>query len=197
MNTNDISNTLYLAGPMRGFPLYNFGEFARGAKALRSMGYLVESPAEYDLAKGLNPAEPLDSETNAKVFDINAVLKEDFEIILEKCSGLAMLPGWRKSSGACAEVVVAYYSGKMIWELIWADETKTAFSLVRLTQVPQIRFEDGAEYTGDQHPEAKRGENWGPSDADLHVADRIDELQAIGDGETAQETLQRLAGGMQ
>ena len=161
--------TVYLAGPMRGYPLYNFGEFARGARILRDLGYLVESPAEYDLAKGFNPAEPLDSETNAKVFDINAVLAEDFRIILEKCDALVMLPRWRESSGACAEAVVAYYSGKEIWELV--DRLSGEVELVRMKKVPQIRFDDGAQYTGDQHPEANRG-------------DRSDQLQAIADGDS-------------
>lgn len=166
--------TFYLAGPMRGYPLYNFSEFARGALALRKAGYFIESPAEYDLAKGLNPAEPLDSDTNAQVFDINAVLKEDFEIILERCQGIVLLPGWRKSSGTCAEVVVGYYSGKQIWELKWTSQMRNEFTLERMTQAPQIRFEDGAEYTGDNHTEAKRG-------------DRIDTLHAIANEDAREQ----------
>ncbi len=39
---------VYLAGPMRGLPLFNFPAFADAAAKLRAQGYDVFSPAERD-----------------------------------------------------------------------------------------------------------------------------------------------------
>ncbi len=108
---------IYLAGPMRGYPLYNFGEFFRVAIALRKLGHTVENPAEYDMALGLNPAIELDDPDQIP-FNMEAVLKQDFEKILAS-DAICFLPGWEKSTGALAERIVAHYSGRKIflWDL--------------------------------------------------------------------------------
>ena len=162
-----MTQTFYVGGPMRGFPLYNFAAFFQAAQALRGAGYLVENPAEHDMSKGFNPAEALDSTENVKMFDINAVLKGDFEIILEKCQGLVMLEGWRKSTGACAEVVVAHYSGIQVWELIWRADMPGDFDLVLMTDVPSISFGPGKTYTGEVE---EKDEELQP----LKVGDRVE-----------------------
>jgi len=128
---------VYLAGPMRGFPLYNFANFFKVAQLLREAGYTVQNPAEHDMAKGFNPSEPLDSENNAKCFDISTALREDFRLILD-ADGIVLMKGWRESSGASAEAVVAYYSGKKIFEI---DPEQGLQSLVPLDEAPTVVFE--------------------------------------------------------
>ncbi len=112
---------IYLAGPMRGYPLYNFAEFFRVAIELRKLGHTVENPAEYDMAIGLNPALPLDDPMQI-VFNMEAVLKQDFEKILAN-DAIVFLPGWEASTGALAERIVAHYSGRGVY--LWLNEELT------------------------------------------------------------------------
>jgi len=133
---------IYLAGPMRGYDLYNFTSFFAAAIALRREGHTVHNPAELDMSKGFNPAEPLDSEANAKVFNINDALREDFLIILrEDTNAVVLLPGWRESSGACAEVVVAKFSGTKVYELKWLNKLVGGLPILeRLEEQPTVSF---------------------------------------------------------
>ncbi len=141
---------IYLAGPMRGIDLYNFAEFFRAAIALRLEGHTVHNPAELDMAKGLQPHEALDSEANLKVFDINAVLREDFLIILrDDLEAIVLLPGWRSSTGAKAEVVVAKFSGTAVYELTWLNDLTGGVVLLNLLkEEPTIEFAATGAYTG-------------------------------------------------
>ena len=52
---------IYVAGPMRGFPLYNFPAFDAAAAELRRHGHTVISPADHDREMGFN--EHTDTET--------------------------------------------------------------------------------------------------------------------------------------
>lgn len=83
---------VYLAGPMRGYPEFNFPEFHTAADALRARGYEVHSPAE-------NEQDPLT--TTFREFmevDLAAVCRSDAVVVL---------PGWTESQGARLEVTVA------------------------------------------------------------------------------------------
>jgi len=90
---------LYLAGPMTGYPAYNFPAFHAAAAALRARGHDVWSPAERDEQEGFNPqtdtAHPLRYYMR---WDLPAVLESD---------AVATLPGWEESVGANLEVHVA------------------------------------------------------------------------------------------
>ncbi|AYN57746.1 nucleoside deoxyribosyltransferase [Arthrobacter phage DrManhattan] len=90
---------LYLAGPMRGYPRWNFDAFERGASALRSAGFEVASPAETDLANGFDPDAPAELFTREHL--ISALLR-DAELVLHS-DGVALMEGWRDSKGAMAE----------------------------------------------------------------------------------------------
>ncbi|HET9691814.1 MAG TPA: DUF4406 domain-containing protein [Acidimicrobiales bacterium] len=113
---------LYLAGPMRGYPRYNFDAFEDAAGTLRSLGYEVLSPAEHDLAMGLDPDRPLDDQpampggqfslTDALRWDINAILHVD---------AVAVLPGWEASSGVAIELTVARAVGVPVYRYIDGD----------------------------------------------------------------------------
>lgn len=94
--------TLYLAGPMRGVPLYNFPAFAAGRAALRGLGARVICPAEMDLELGFDPERPAAQQG----FDEEAALRRDLEA-LTSADGVAFLPGSRHSAGAQAEYEMA------------------------------------------------------------------------------------------
>ena len=94
---------LYLAGPMTGYPRWNFDAFAEATAALRAAGYEVISPAEHDLAQGFDPDAPVSEYT---LEDRHAAMRADIEAVLS-VDGLATLPGWEASEGATLEVAVA------------------------------------------------------------------------------------------
>jgi hypothetical protein len=103
---------LYIAGPMRGYDLFNFPAFTEAAVNLRFWGYEVLSPAERDLEEGFDPTlNSLDG------FDVEAALAADFAMILD-CDGIVLLPGWEKSRGARAERFVAEMTGRSVWEYV-------------------------------------------------------------------------------
>ena len=100
---------VYLAGPMRGYPAYNFPAFHAAAKELRARGHEVWSPAERDEKEGFNPttdvAQPLKYYMR---FDLPAVLDADAVVVL---------PGWEKSVGANLEVHVARVCGMSVYDV--------------------------------------------------------------------------------
>src|ERR1700722_7592921 len=108
---------LYLAGPMRGYDRYNFPAFDRATRLLRAVGYTVVSPAEIDRAMGLDETQELPD-----WFDSEATLRTDFYAI-KSCQGIALLPSWKKSTGAMREVAFAreldpHYRVQMVEEWI-------------------------------------------------------------------------------
>lgn len=92
---------LYLAGPMRGLPLFNFPAFDDAAAALRAVGYDVFSPAEHDretiAGRGITVEE----------LTIRECMAADMAWICEHADGVAFLPGSMRSKGALAEIALA------------------------------------------------------------------------------------------
>lgn len=76
---------------MTGYPEFNFPAFHRAAASWREQGHHVLNPAEFD------------SDTSKAWEDY---MRVDLAAIFE-VDALALLPGWRASKGACAEVIVA------------------------------------------------------------------------------------------
>lgn len=110
--------TFYVTGPMRGLPFFNFPAFD-GARDLGiSLGYNIISPADLDRKKGIDPindpgcVERMKEENPDLLQDI---VRRDIEAVLNLNSrnndGLAILPDWRKSTGAPAEIYVARFKG--------------------------------------------------------------------------------------
>lgn len=107
---------LYLAGPMRGYTLYNFPAFFSAAMLLRQQGHQVSNPAEKDMAVGLNPSERLDHADNA-YFSLEEAFKWDLHAIM-RAEAIVLMPGWRESKGAQAELVLAVALQRKVFELI-------------------------------------------------------------------------------
>ena len=95
--------TLYIAGPMRGYPENNHPAFLKAESELekRKICQTIINPAKIDQ---LRDAE-IDIYNLSKE-DMNQILTEDF-ILLMSCDSIYMLRGWENSPGARAEHAIA------------------------------------------------------------------------------------------
>lgn len=106
--------TIYIAGPMTGYPDFNFPAFFEVADAFEEGGWLVHNPAQRDLdmwgsMEGIKEAFEEDREAA-----IRECLHWDLASICQFCDAIAMLPGWEKSFGAKAEHATAVALGLQI-----------------------------------------------------------------------------------
>jgi Domain of unknown function (DUF6378)/Domain of unknown function (DUF4406) len=92
---------IYIAGPMRGYPRYNFDAFDAAQADLVKRGYEVISPAQMDRDVGFDP----DCKEVSQTF-LDEAMCRDIEAI-KKADGVALLPGWERSTGAQAEMWLA------------------------------------------------------------------------------------------
>jgi len=110
---------IYLAGPMRGYPNFNFPAFDMAAARLRDQGHQVFSPADHD--RQVIGADALINETGDEdelaaksQYTINDALAADTTYICQHATAVALLPGWEKSTGAQAERALAVALGLSI-----------------------------------------------------------------------------------
>jgi hypothetical protein len=87
-----------LTGPMSGIPAHNAPAFEEATARLRQKGFDVLSPL--DISKAGMPS--LEGQMKA------------FREVLE-CDGLILLPGWGRSEGTKAQVLLATRVGKELW----------------------------------------------------------------------------------
>ena len=111
-----IIRTFYVAGPMRGYPKYNWPAFDRVRDCLQAQGYKVISPADLDREAGFScdtPPEQLTEETVRELFS-NSVNQMNLH-----AHAVVLLPGWKKSRGAQAEVACAKAISLPLY--VWVD----------------------------------------------------------------------------
>ena len=100
---------VYLAGPMRGRPFFNFPAFFAAAAKLRADGHEVFNPAEYDNEKAgtdISTGNESGDEDMAAArfgYDRRKSLEADLAWICREADAIALLPGWGESLGALAE----------------------------------------------------------------------------------------------
>lgn len=100
-----MAKTYYLAGPMTGYPRFNFDAFDKAAADLRNLGYEIISPVEMDRTCGFDP----DTSKVTKEF-LESAITRDIEAVRES-DGIILLPGWEKSTGATAEFWLSRWVG--------------------------------------------------------------------------------------
>lgn len=116
LNVETGAPKCYLGGPMTGHDKLNFPAFDDHKAYLESIGYDVISPADLDRAAGINENDyrlgnmppPLNDEA------MRAILHRDIQAILSLRPGkdaIALMSGWEKSKGACAEFFFAQWYG--------------------------------------------------------------------------------------
>lgn len=114
---------IYVAGPMRGIPEFNFPAFHRAAAELRAAGHYVFNPAERDNeqhGKDISKGNATGDETQAAAehgFNLREALSEDLAWVCLEADAIALLPGWERSKGAAAERATAVALGLEIIEL--------------------------------------------------------------------------------
>ena len=101
--------TIYIAGPMRGYPKYNFPAFDEARDALKE-DWNVISPADIDRQYGRDEHSPEPSQG-----DLRKIIARDLELLIHDCDAIAMLPGWQRSKGAKIERAVARFLGLEIF----------------------------------------------------------------------------------
>lgn len=110
--------TIYIAGPMKGIPLFNFPAFDAARDALNSWEtHEAISPADIDRANGFDPSS-LPADYDWSIIPPSAgtrdeIIRRDIEAILA-ADEIYMLPGWEKSAGAKAELHLARWAGKKV-----------------------------------------------------------------------------------
>jgi len=102
---------IYLAGPMRGIPNFNFPAFFKAALELRANGHEVFNPAEDDVNEygwdiAYSPTGSMEDIRHLG-FSIRDALARDVHYICRHADTLVLLPGWSNSKGALAEKALA------------------------------------------------------------------------------------------
>lgn len=114
---------IYVAGPMRGIPEFNFPAFKAAAEKLRAEGHTVFNPAEadndrhgVDISKG-NVTGDESIAASQHGFNLREALGHDLAFICGEADAVALLPGWQNSKGAIAERATGIALGLEIIEL--------------------------------------------------------------------------------
>jgi hypothetical protein len=112
---------IYIAGPMRGYPKFNFPAFHDMERWLQAKGYETFNPARSDQIKygkdfGVNNATGSEAEAASQQgFSLREALSRDAKWITEEADALYMLNGWEKSTGAKAEWTLGVALGLQIF----------------------------------------------------------------------------------
>lgn len=107
---------IYLSGPMRGIPEFNYPAFHEAAAQLRGAGHTVWSPAENDTWDG----------TESGMF---RTINMDLSVVINWAEAVVVLPGWEESKGARAEVFTA----------LWAETTVFDFETMHMV-CPEVNL---------------------------------------------------------
>lgn len=113
------TTAVYVAGPMRGLPAFNYPAFNSAAADLRARGFTVFNPAENDQATqdvklDTDPTGDLGKAVQAG-FSLREALAADMQWIALHADALYMLHGWEASAGARAEHALASALGLKIY----------------------------------------------------------------------------------
>jgi hypothetical protein len=132
-----MKTSIYLGGPMRGLPDFNFPAFHRAAAALRNNpDYIVCNPAEHDEFTYGKELFQGNGNERAGEFDIRAALGYDCNWICKNADIVALLPGWLDSIGAMAEYRLAVALQLEVWllhvngEIMWRGPAKDVEKLL-------------------------------------------------------------------
>lgn len=101
---------IYIAGPMTGYPEFNFPAFFAAADKFKAAGWTVFNPAQKDEEDGVVGGAGWDDGDDQKLvasgWDFKDAFLWDVTKVIE-ADAIFVLKGFEKSSGATAEVAVA------------------------------------------------------------------------------------------
>ena len=139
---------LYLAGPMRGIPYYNYPEFERIKGLLTLMNVDVVSPVDLDRDHGFDAmklpegwtVDDVDWHRMPEGLEIGAVLARNVKAI-GTTDGIVVMDGWRRSGGSLMEMMAVRAMRLKLYEI--EEDTHSIFGikLVRRTLVePRLKL---------------------------------------------------------
>lgn len=137
---------IYLAGPMRGLPDFNYPAFNAAAAQLREIGYDVFNPAELFGGDDSLPPE--------------AYLTEDLRAVIES-DAVFVMDGWQSSRGARVEVQVAQATGKNIYAYPSGDPVDLTDFPVELEAATHVYGDRQASYGHPATDFERTGRIWG------------------------------------
>ena len=114
-----MKDSIYIAGPMRSIPYYNFHAFDIARDFLLADGWKkVFSPADMDRAAGFDALKkewPKDYNWSVipEAFEFEKCIGRCIKVV-RMCDAIYMLKGWENSKGAKAERAVAEWCGKKV-----------------------------------------------------------------------------------
>lgn len=105
-----MAQTIYLAGPMTGYPAYNVDAFRAAERQLRAEGYTVLSPIDIQQSTWRHRyGRDFNWETDRLDYG-DALLRDVWAsnvLALTGADALVFLDGWEQSKGARAEYLMA------------------------------------------------------------------------------------------
>ena len=110
--TRESGKRCYIAGPMHGYPAWNFPAFDAAEEALAGAGWDVISPARMDREE-----DGFDERTSGNLKPIDHYIERDVRLLMSlepSRDVIVMLPGWERSKGATAERARALWRGLRI-----------------------------------------------------------------------------------
>lgn len=138
----------YISGPMRGIPHWNFEAFHECAAWLRGVGKEAISPAEHDVEVDplcVDKPEYLTGEECAGEFE-KLIGWDLIQILDPGTTGVVLIPGWERSTGARHELYVCRVVGKPVFEFVsrkdgaqrWLTPLSEADQLARQRAVANV-----------------------------------------------------------
>jgi hypothetical protein len=143
---------IYLAGPMRGLPEFNFPAFDRAAAELRKYSHEVFNPADRDRVAGFSTEGLTGNEDLAELgFSLRDALAADTEYIAKHANAVALLPNWERSPGVAAEIALAHALGLPVAK--WDDIIVSAGSGHSYDIRPEMLVQSDRKPSGTISPE--------------------------------------------
>ena len=98
---------MYIAGPMRGYPRYNYPAFFEAEDNLKKRfpWLVIINPARLEACCGVDESEPGVPTREA----LRSFIRRDLLAIIDQCDSMYMLKGWERSAGARAEHSLAVF----------------------------------------------------------------------------------------
>ena len=112
---------VYVAGPMRGYPEFNFPAFNVATVKLQAAGHTVFNPAARDAMmhgedfSKSNPDGDIEQAEKDFGFSLREAMAADLAWICEHADAIFLLKGWEKSAGAKCERALALTLGINVW----------------------------------------------------------------------------------
>lgn len=94
-----MNKHIYIAGPMKGLPEFNYPAFNSTEERLKKLGYNVVNPVK--LSGEITPEE-LDAN-----YDLLTSVMNKEQRSIAQCDSIYLLRGWEKSKGARKELAIA------------------------------------------------------------------------------------------